>query len=127
MFPAAVRKVKGIFSRNERVVVHLETEQGPLDVVLVGAFGVGRITLSLCDLITNTGGQAATETLDPPSPVARGELLGVFHLGSTVVLAAPEGRWNWTVEAGEVVQMGQVIARRPRPAPAAAHPGRSLT
>ena len=58
-------------------------------VVLVGAANVGRMTLSFTDLVTNTGG-AAGDFL-PPQPVRldRGDELGAFHLGSTVVLLAP--------------------------------------
>jgi phosphatidylserine decarboxylase len=112
VFPAAVRRVDGLFQRNERAVVHLETDHGPLDVVLVGAFGVGRITLGLCDLVTNTGRHAAARSaaLDPGVPMVRGAELGVFHLGSTVVLAAPPGRWRWAVVPGEPVRVGRPLA-----------------
>lgn len=109
VFPAAVRKVDGLFSRNERVVVEQDTTEGPLWSVLVGAFGVGRITLSVCDIVTNTGRDGTTAALTPAVGVDRGEELGVFHLGSTVVLAAPTGRWRLTVQPGEVVRMGRTI------------------
>ncbi len=109
VFPAAVRRVKGLFERNERVCVTLETTQGPLHAVLVGAFGVGRITLDFCDIVTNTGGRAKVQKLDDGPDLARGEGLGVFHLGSTVVLVAPPGRWKWNVKAGDVVRCGKSI------------------
>jgi len=110
VFPAAVRRVDHLFSKNERAVVHCETAAGPLDVVLVGAFGVGRITLEICDLITNTGGKAADEEVS--TPLERGALLGTFHLGSTVVLCAPAGTWDWTVAAGDAVRFGNTIGKR---------------
>ena len=109
VFPGAVRRVRGLFENNERVSVELHTSEGPMHVVLVGAFGVGRITLSICDLVTNarkrhsTDGQCEVE-------LERGGELGVFHLGSTVVLVAPHGRWQWDIEAGEPLRMGQRIA-----------------
>ena len=110
VFPAAVRRVENLFARNERAGVTLETDAGPLAVVLVGAFGVGRITLEGADLCTNTGGAAVRA---PSAQVyARGGPLGVFHLGSTVVLVAPPGVWRWTVGAGEVVRLGRSIAAR---------------
>jgi phosphatidylserine decarboxylase len=78
-------------------------------VVLVGAFGVGRITLSVCDLVTNDGSHPPREeALD--TAVDKGAELGVFHLGSTVVLVAPPGRWRWTVREGDSVRMGRAIA-----------------
>ncbi len=110
VFPAAVRRVENLFSRNERVVVNTETSAGPLDVVLVGAFGVGRITLEICDVITNSGGQATTE--DIAAPLDRGALLGTFHLGSTVVLCAPAGTWRWCVKPGDPVRYGVAIGKR---------------
>jgi phosphatidylserine decarboxylase len=109
VFPAAVRKVDGLFSRNERVVVEQDTTEGPLWSVLIGAFGVGRITLSACDIVTNAGRDATEANLAPAMSVDRGEELGVFHLGSTVVLAAPRGRWRLTGQPGEVVRVGRTI------------------
>jgi len=110
VFPAAVRRIDELFGRNERAIVRLSTDAGPLDVVLVGAFGVGRITLSVCDLVTNTGGARSGGPL-ADVPVARGEELGVFHLGSTVILVAPAGTWTWTVSSGDPVRLGQGIGR----------------
>lgn len=111
VFPAAVRRVENLFARNERVVVGVETSAGPMDVVLVGAFGVGRITLEVCDLVTNSGGERSGGALEPPVPLARGAELGTFHLGSTVVLCAPPGRWRLEVKAGEAVRVGRTIGR----------------
>jgi len=111
VFPAAVRRVDGLFARNERMVVHLDTSQGPLDVVLVGAFGVGRISCVVTDAVSNDGQPAARGELTPPKPLGRGDDLGVFHLGSTVILCAPTGRWAWSVQPGEVVRLGRPIAR----------------
>lgn len=113
VFPAAVRRVEGLFQRNERAVVHFETDRGPLDVVLVGAFGVGRISLSVCELITNTRVRpvGSDAPLEPPVRLGRGEELGIFHLGSTVVIAAPTGRWRYTVLPSDAVRMGEAIGQ----------------
>ncbi|HMV66367.1 MAG TPA: archaetidylserine decarboxylase, partial [Myxococcota bacterium] len=95
VFPAAVRRVRGLFARNERVVGRLAGADLELDVVLVGAFGVGRIEVGWADLLTNTGAGAREGEVD--WPVGRGGELGVFHLGSTVIVVAPAGRVAWTV------------------------------
>jgi phosphatidylserine decarboxylase len=50
LFPVnamGVRTVPGLFARNERVVVHVDTALGPAAVVFVGAFVVGKITLTI--------------------------------------------------------------------------------
>jgi phosphatidylserine decarboxylase len=111
VFPAAVRRVDGLFAKNERMVVDVETSAGRLWVALVGAFGVGRIETVLSDTRSNTGAPARDVALDPPVPLARGADLGVFHLGSTVVLVAPPGRWAFEVAPGDVVRVGRRIGR----------------
>ena len=114
VFPAAVRRIDDLFARNERLVITCNTSDGPLDVVMVGAFGVGRITARVTDLVTNTGGGPAGANLEPPQPLERGSWLGTFHLGSTVVLVAPRDRWQWAVQPGDTVRVGRAIGRRPR-------------
>lgn len=115
VFPAAVERVDNLFSRNERVRVTLATSGGPLDVVLVGAFGVGRITVAVTDLVTNDGAVASEGALDPVVPLQRGEWLGTFHLGSTVILAAPAGAIRWEVEPGVAVRFGARIGGLEQP------------
>jgi len=117
LFPVnrlAVRSVPGLFTRNERVVVFLEAEGlGPVAVVLVGATNVGRITLGFTDLSTNAG--AAAVRADPPAPipVRRGDELGVFNLGSTVVLlVADSALAPADVSPGALVRMGEALWRR---------------
>ncbi len=112
VFPAAVRTLTDLFARNERVRVGIQTDVGVrLEVVLVGAFGVGRIGVRVTDLLSNDGHRAQSATLKTPIELRRGEWLGTFHLGSTVILAAPVGALRWSVEPGEPVRMGRSIAR----------------
>lgn len=109
VFPAAVRTVDHLFSRNERLRVGVETSFGRLQVVLVGAFGVGRIEVAVTDLMSNDGAAAADG--DTALQLARGAWLGTFHLGSTVVLAAPLGTLSWEAGVGDPVKMGQRLGR----------------
>ncbi len=108
VFPAAVRRVDGLFERNERAALTFETSNGPLHVVFVGAFGVGRIEVPAVGLGLDVVPQASEGAV--LVPMARGDDLGAFHLGSTVVLLAPAGSWTWTVKAGETVRVGRAIA-----------------
>jgi phosphatidylserine decarboxylase len=112
----AVRSVDGLFTVNERVVVTIDADDiGPVAVVLVGATNVGRISLAFTGFVTNAGSPPVSMRLDPPRPVRRGDELGAFNLGSTVVLLAalpslePAG-----VREGELVRVGQPLWR---PAP----------
>lgn len=112
VFPAATRKVDGLFGRNERMLFELDTPFGRVAEVMVGAFGVGRMSSSVTDLVTNTGGRSVDAPLDPPLPIERAGEIGRFHLGSTVILLFEPGRIEWTLEPGQVVRLGRPIARR---------------
>ena len=115
MNPPAVRSVPGLFARNERVAVFLEGEGvGPVAVVLVGAANVGRITLGFSDLVTNQGEPAQRAEPPEPLPVRRGEEIGTFNLGSTVVLLAADPALVPAGAApGDLVRMGEALWRRP--------------
>lgn len=108
VFPAAVRAVEGLFGRNERVVAHIQASPAPVDVVMVGAFGVGRIEAVFTDLMSNTGGAACAG--QTAHGVTAGGDLGAFHLGSTVIVVAAPGTWRWEVAAGDVVRVGGPLA-----------------
>lgn len=109
VFPAATRKVKELFARNERMVTRLQTSVGEVAVVMVAAFGVGRIKTTYCDLITNTGEPILDGAVEPAVAVERCGEIGRFELGSTVVLVFPPNTVSWEVEAGVDVQLGSRI------------------
>jgi phosphatidylserine decarboxylase len=110
----AVRTVEGLFTVNERVVVTIDSDDvGPVAVVLVGATNVGRMTLAFAGLTTNVGGPAVAVRLDQPYPVRRGDELGAFNLGSTVVLLAADSSLQPAgVSEGDIVRVGQPLWRR---------------
>jgi phosphatidylserine decarboxylase len=110
----AVRHVDRLFAVNQRVVVEIASEAfGPMAVVLVGATNVGRISLTFESVGAPPSIHGDWVVPARRVDVRRGEELGTFHLGSTVVLLAgdsglePAGR-----SPGEVVRMGQALWRR---------------
>ncbi len=113
VFPAAVSRIRDLFAVNERLVVETRDQQlGRVATVLVGAYGVGRMTTAFCDLVTNAGQGAHSRQFTPPIPVERGDELGRFNMGSTVVLLFEPGKVAWEAEAGEMVRVGQRLGRR---------------
>jgi phosphatidylserine decarboxylase len=111
--PAGVRAIPGLFTRNERVAVFLDSEaHGKVALVMVGAANVGRMSLSFADLVTNRGAAAARVEPDPPPPLARGDELGAFNLGSTVVLLIADPALAPAAQAGDLVKMGRPLWRR---------------
>lgn len=111
VFPACAARVEDLFARNERVVVRLETDAGRVALVMVGAFGVGRISLTIADVLTNAGRPGCRLHLEPPVVLERGAELGRFHLGSTVILLFEPGRVRLQVQPGQRVRVGELLAR----------------
>ncbi len=111
VFAAATRKVDDLFGKNERLVFDLDTAAGPMALVMVGAFGVGRIANVFDAYRTNADVQPAHRDLQPAQPIAKGSELGHFELGSTVILLFGPNQVDWTMETDEVLRVGRPIAR----------------
>ncbi len=112
VFPAATRQIPYLFSRNERLCARIATGAGELALVMVGAFGVGRIRVVFDPIVSNTSGEAVpSRVVTPPHALQRGDEFGRFEMGSTVVLLFPPGAVEWTVNAGYPVRVGERIAR----------------
>lgn len=86
----AISAVDGLFVVNERVITFIETDDGLVAVVMVGATNVGRIALSYAPIETNRAPwkRHVQKSLvhTPAISVARGDKIGTFKMGSTVVL-----------------------------------------
>ena len=109
VFPSATRKVENLFARNERLVFDMQTEAGRCALVMVGAFGVGRIANIVDDARTNTGTQGGRRAVTPAHELARGAEIGRFELGSTVILLFEPGRVKWQMAHGDVLRLGSRI------------------
>jgi phosphatidylserine decarboxylase len=110
---AAVRSIPDLFPRNERLVVRMEADPGPVALVAVGAFNVGRISATFepewAEGATNRKGPRDPRRYDPPVAVERGGEAGAFHLGSTVILLfGPEWEHPFAPEVlpGEEIRLG---------------------
>ncbi len=114
--PATARSMPRLFSRNERMVAIFDTAFGPMAVVMVGALFVGGVETVWGGRLTpphDRGSQPFHHTPDQAIALARGDEMGRFHMGSTVVLLAPRGAlaWQSSLEAGQVVTLGQPLAQ----------------
>jgi len=108
----AVRMVDGLFVVNERLVMIIDSALfGPVAVVMVGATNVGRITLAFDALTTNAGLPATAVRPAAPIPIERGQELGTFNLGSTVVMLMARSGLEAEAAKGDVVKMGQALWR----------------
>jgi phosphatidylserine decarboxylase len=100
------RYVPQLFVRNNRVAIVIDTEQlGRVTVVMVGATIVGRISVNAMPGLPAV--PPGVHQVNPGYAVARGDEIGMFHLGSTAVVLLEPGL---TLTRGiGVVRMGQSL------------------
>ncbi|HAW17168.1 MAG TPA: phosphatidylserine decarboxylase, partial [Oceanospirillaceae bacterium] len=111
---ATAGRVPSLFARNERVVAIFETEFGPMAMVLVGAMIVASVETVWAGLVCPKGQVVSQFNYGHQEPIVlhRGEEMGHFKLGSTVVLCLPKGVSQWPKElsAGTTTRLGQMLA-----------------
>jgi phosphatidylserine decarboxylase len=84
------RHIPQLFVRNHRAAIVIDTRGlGRVTVVMVGAVIVGRITISV--LPGRPSAEPGLHPVSPPKSVARGDEIGMFHLGSTAVVLLEPG------------------------------------
>ena len=111
--PLGVHHVTNLFARNERLTTYIQTEKGECALVKVGATVVGRIRISYDNQISNLHGALAKHVfLKKPYELRRGEEVGMFELGSTVICLFPPGQVELDeMELGQKIKMGNNIGR----------------
>ena len=111
--PVTAENVPNLFARNERVACIFDTEAGPMAMVLVGAMIVGSVETTWGGVVAPGTGLVTTTRYDdqPDIRFEKGEEMGRFRLGSTVVLVMPKGavRWNEGEAPGGTVRMGEAF------------------
>lgn len=106
-----------LFVRNERLVCHLRTPNGPMALILVGALNVGTIHSKWTGAIRprRRGGVEAIDlrSVQAQLGVTKGELLGWFNMGSTVIMLMPPGSCDDFADLAprQSVRLGQRIGR----------------
>ncbi len=107
--------VERLFARNERLVCYFDTDVGSMAMILVGAMIVAGIE-------TVWSGQVAPaarvpvvsdfQALPEAVSLAKGEEMGRFKLGSTVILLFPKGSMAWDERyvAGTATRLGEPFA-----------------
>tara|TARA_R110002095_G_scaffold809_3_gene3652 strand:- start:54 stop:911 length:858 start_codon:yes stop_codon:yes gene_type:complete len=113
--PATAENVPNLFARNERVVCIFDTAAGPMALVLVGAMIVGSVETPWAGVVAPNSSGVKVITYEGESAIsfAKGEEMGRFRLGSTVVMVMPKGSVRWDTEqvAGKRVRMGEAFGK----------------
>lgn len=116
--PFLAEHVPNLFARNERVICEFDTEFGPMAQILVGATVTASMSTVWAGVVNpprakevvvwnyETEGEKAIK-------LQKGEEMGAFRLGSTVINLFPKGKVNLNAEltAGAKTRMGEVLGK----------------
>ena len=103
--------IPNLFARNERIVTLFDTALGPMSVILVGALIVGSIeTVWEKNLRASHITQKKFARESAPK-LHQGEEIGLFKMGSTVILLFGKNKITWKSQKKEnpTVEMGQIL------------------
>lgn len=114
LFPVnriGVQHVQGLFTKNERLVTYADTPAGEMALVKVGAFVVGSVRVPYGEHTTNVKHGRAYSTTLPELPYEKGQEVGLFEFGSTVVLLFEKDRvvFNDRIQTDTYLQYGECI------------------
>lgn len=106
--------VDRLFARNERLVCHFDTERGPMAMILVGAMVVAGIETVWSGRVAPPPKRPVTvDYVNLPAPVelVKGDEMGRFLLGSTVILLFPADvmAFDSRYQAGTSTRMGELL------------------
>jgi phosphatidylserine decarboxylase len=111
--PAALQRVDSLYCKNERAVLHARLATGEaISLVPVGAILVSGIRLNFIDLERLKRGGGATVSCN--AEFSKGDELGWFEHGSTIIVFAPGGfSLCDNVRDGAMIRVGQPLMRIP--------------
>jgi phosphatidylserine decarboxylase len=113
--PITIRRVERLFCKNERAAVRARLDQGGQLVTLVpvASILVASLRLHFLDVLLHLK-YRGPNVIPCSAPFKKGEEMGWFELGSTIIVLAPEGFSLCDgVQDGTVIRMGQPLLRRP--------------
>lgn len=113
--PIALRRIERLFCRNERAIVELELEcrAEPVALVAVAAVLVASIRLHFLDLLLHLR-YDGPQRIACTAPLVRGEEMGWFEHGSTIIVLAPRGYCLQPgLENGSRVNVGEALLSVP--------------
>ena len=112
--PIALKRVEKLFCKNERAFLRTRLESGPLmgqriALVPVAAILVASIRLHFLDVLFHLRYHGANP-IDCAARFVKGQEMGWFQHGSTIVVLAPPGlRLVSQLDTGSQVKMGQAL------------------
>jgi phosphatidylserine decarboxylase len=113
--PIALARVEKLFCRNERAVLRTRLTRGgqPIAIVPVAAILVASMRFHFLDVLLHLRYRGPHE-IACQAHYAKGEEMGWFQHGSTIIVFAPHGfRLCEGIRPGERIQMGRALLHLP--------------
>lgn len=115
--PIALRRIEKLFCKNERALLRtrLAATGHPVTLVPVAAILVAGIRLHFLDVLSHVG-QRGPKVIPCDAPLRKGEEMGWFQHGSTIIVFVPDGfELCENVREQSVIRVGQPLMRVPGP------------
>ena len=110
---ATANQIPGLFARNERLVCEFSSQHGDFIMILVGAMIVAGIETVWSGHVAPVKPELKTTDFSKLQPIElkKGDEMGRFKLGSTVILLFPEKTASFTdtLANGSSLRMGEEI------------------
>ena len=107
---AVLKKVKNLYAKNERVILRCESKNKIFWLVFVGALNVGKISIDKLPQIQTNAKQGLADYELGDISYQKGEHIGKFELGSTIVIIAQDGLLTLNAKNDESIKFGENIA-----------------
>lgn len=108
--------VRGLFAKNERLICEFESPDGNFTMVLVGAMIVASIETTWAGVIAPLRKRILQTDFKNIKPIAfeKGEEMGRFKLGSTVILTFEPDQINFeeNIALNTKIKLGEAIAHK---------------
>lgn len=127
--PIALKRIERLFCKNERAVIRcrLDSSGHLISLVPVAAILVASIRLRFLDVLLHLK-YRGPNVIPCDASFQKGEELGWFQHGSTIIVLAPPGvSLHERVREGQRIKMGEALFTLPTAGDSAGHPARSST
>lgn len=114
--PIALKRIENLFCRNERAAIRLRLDATgeAVTLVAVAAILVASVRLRFLDIGLDLR-RGGPRTIPCNAPLAKGDEMGWFQHGSTIVMLAPAGTTPCAdIAEGRTIKVGQRLLALPR-------------
>lgn len=103
-----------LYARNERLVCEYQTAHGPFMLVMVAALMVAGIETVWDNPSLRRVHNEPLPYFGPPIDFAKGQEMGRFHWGSTVILITPPKfpGWHPAIQPNQTIRLGQALTEQ---------------